>query len=271
MSDIPPQEPRNEPPISEGYVEYPRAFSQYPGVEFRPPTLDLSVLGRAWVLIQQQLNTWIMATLVAGVIFGIVYGCFMMVIFSLGLFGGMASGNRSLGNSAIFLLVGIELIGALVMMLVQVTVISGLYGMALKQLRGESIEIGDMFRLHGQLPQLILSSILTALVSLAAFCMCFFPVIMVQPLLMFTVPLILDRRMNAVDAMKLSFETLKPQMWMALLVYFILGMVMQLGAFACGVGILVTIPIFIMSTALLYRDFFWQPGETDKFVPGQVL
>lgn len=271
MSDIPPQEPRNEPPITEGYVEYPRAFAQYPGYEFRAPVVDLSVLSRAWPAVQQQLSTWVVAMLLVGVVFGIFYGAFIFVMMGLGMATAVTSQNSEPNFASMFAMFGVEIVGVFVITAVMYMLMGGLYGMALKQLKGESISATDVFQFRGQIVQIIIASILMMFITTIGGMMCLVPGLLAQGVLMFTLPLILDRKMNAVDAMKQSFETLKPQMWMALLVHFVLNLVAQLGTFACLVGVLVTAPVYIMSIAMMYRDFFWQAPETAKFAPRQVL
>jgi uncharacterized membrane protein len=68
--------------------------------------------------------------------------------------------------------------------------------------------------------------------------------------------LIIDREMTAMEAVKASYEALKPHGWMMCLLMIVLGLVSSLGFCACCVGILVTLPITIIGQALIYNNFF---------------
>jgi hypothetical protein len=79
-------------------------------------------------------------------------------------------------------------------------------------------------------------------------------------LLFFTLPLIVERRMGVIDAMKLSFETTRPNMWMFMLFAFVVGLMASLGQLACYVGLLVTYPLHFLITAAAYKDIFGVAG-----------
>jgi uncharacterized membrane protein len=75
-------------------------------------------------------------------------------------------------------------------------------------------------------------------------------------LLMFALPLVADKRMDGIEAMKLSVETLKDEWLMAAVFSLVLGLIATVGLLACGVGILVAGPVILLAEALLYRAYF---------------
>ena len=78
---------------------------------------------------------------------------------------------------------------------------------------------------------------------------------------MFTIPLIVDKRMGATEAMTLSWNTLKGEAVMATVFYFVIALVAGCGFALCGIGALFTAPLFPLAVALTYRNYFMGPGN----------
>jgi len=89
-----------------------------------------------------------------------------------------------------------------------------------------------------------------------------FLVFMATMLLQFSYPLILDKGVDMMDAIKLSFRRALKK-WPTLLVLMILGSLLSLlGVLLCGVGALFTVPWYLGAWAVAYEKLF--PGETSK-------
>jgi uncharacterized membrane protein len=92
--------------------------------------------------------------------------------------------------------------------------------------------------------------------AMAGFVACVLPAYVVQALLMFSMPLVIEKRASPIDALSLSWNALKGQWLMATVFVFVLGMLVSAGSAVCGVGAFVTAPLALLSLVLLYRDFF---------------
>jgi uncharacterized membrane protein len=73
---------------------------------------------------------------------------------------------------------------------------------------------------------------------------------------MFTLPLIVDARLEPLQAVRESWGALKDQWFSAALFHLVLGLLAFAGMCLCCVGILITLPLYSLSIAVLYRDFF---------------
>lgn len=147
--------------------------------------------------------------------------------------------------------------------------LGGLYRMALKQVRGQAIAVGDIFSATDVIGPLVLSAILVTLASYAGLCALCIGMYIVQGLFMFTTPLIVDKGLSATEAMSTSWNTLKGETVMATLFYFVICLVAGCGALLCGVGALFTAPLLPLSIALLYRNYFMGSGNpVDASVAG---
>ena len=77
---------------------------------------------------------------------------------------------------------------------------------------------------------------------------------------MFGLFLIVDRGMEWVPASALSFNTVKSNFWPFFGLSAIAGIIGSLGVIACGIGVVLTIPIQGCILAVAYRDIFGNGG-----------
>ena len=82
-------------------------------------------------------------------------------------------------------------------------------------------------------------------------------------LLMFGLFLIVDKRMDFWPASMESFEIVKTNFWPFLGLSVIAGIIGSIGAIACGIGVVVTVPIQACILTVAYREVFDQAGEPD--------
>lgn len=78
------------------------------------------------------------------------------------------------------------------------------------------------------------------------------------------VSMVLDENLTPADAVKESLEVMKPQMWMAALLYFLASMISGLGAFACFIGLIFTTPLLAIIMGLAYLDMKFGIGQSDR-------
>jgi hypothetical protein len=254
-----------------------------------PPTIRFEIIGEAWSQFQQQMGTWVLTTLV-----------FMVIVMVLEIIGNMITGTGQPFAAAAPMdphdmpaKLGGRLLMSLCMNLVGAYLNAGFYGMALKQLRGEAIGIGDLFGGGSAFLPLFLFQLLIGLVIAVPVGVCMVPLVMVaiaqhQPAmiglgvliailvsmvvmggLMLGQMIIVDRReTNPIAAITASWAALKSNLLSAALFYFVLTLVAMLGFLGCGIGILFTLPLLPLGLALLYRDFFGLPTQNAGYPEG---
>jgi hypothetical protein len=191
--------------------------------------VNFDVLGPAWKLFQQEAATWLLTALILMAVSGIVGVALSIVVPIVGGFVGSIPG-----------------------MVLSV----GAFRMALKQIRGAKIAVGDVFDISDVIAPAIVAALLWSIATSIGFVLCILPGLVLVGLLLFTFPLIADRRMDGIEAMKLSVETLKDEWLMAAVFSLVLGLIATVGLLACGVGILVAGPVILLAEALLYRAYF---------------
>lgn len=244
-----------------------------------PPAarIDFGWLGQAWTLFSAQAGVWIGALLSSflleaalWVLLAIPTGVSMQAIYVLLLTHPgtpprpSAHPYQDFAQTELFsiLLAGISAILA-----------GGLYRMALRQLRGEPISVGNLFSaLPQSLPLLLVGIFVPAVLALlegAGLWLLHFslpptaavgvinatawlPALLLPGLVMFAPLLVVDAGASAPAALLGSVRLLGRQWLMGILFYVVTAIVSSLGVLLCGVGMLATYPLLFLSTTLGY-------------------
>jgi hypothetical protein len=224
--------------------------------------VDFDFIRQAWDLMRQHWGVWALALFLMELIP-------LMIGGSLGFIQGIvqvASGSDPnhpnpggmMALSSLFSLISGVIGGA-----AAAYFMVGLYRMAFKHIRGEPIRINDAFSGGDLFLPMWGATILIGLGTAIGSMFCILPGLLLYSLWIFTFPLIVDKRLGVVEAMTVSFNTLKPHMWPVLGFLIVAGLIGSLGALACGIGVFFTAPIYLIALALLYRAFFPDEGSNE--------
>ncbi len=229
------------------------------------PQIRFDAIGEAWRVFQPNMSTWIVTELIFFVVVALCgFVGWLLFLATAVLFASIAE-RMPISILAIPITFFIPFT---VILAAEYAMLGGMYRMAIRQLRGEMVKPGDIFDIKDVLGQLMIGSLLTALATSIGAVFCGLPGLILAGLLMFTMPLVVDKRMNGIDAMKLSFNTLKSEIVMAVLFFIVCVFIGQIGSVACGIGVLFTLPLFFLSIAITYREFF---PDTSAGVPGPYV
>ncbi len=250
MAEIPPY---NGPG---GYSNYPRfEYNQDP--YGRPPGVYFDSIGRAWTLVQANLATWVLSMVI---VFALYYGS--IICLELFVFGGMITA----GSRATALPLAIFPIAIVIGCVFQI-LLTGLMHMGLKQARNEQIGIGDIFSAFPQSVSVVIGMFVTSLIITVGIFLCIVPGLWLSGIFAFVPLLIADKNLTPIEALQLSYDTLKPHAWSLFALVFLSGLVGSLGGCLCGIGLLFTYPIYFVTIGISYNYFF--PKER-PFVFNQV-
>ncbi len=120
-----------------------------------------------------------------------------------------------------------------------------------KLYHGETVEFSDFLKHLNKLGNLWVAFILVYLGIAAGTMLLVLPGIAVAVLWSMTFFLIIDRDMDAISAMKASWERVKEEFWMMLALILVLGILNSIGGMLFGIGVLLTMPfmMFVMWAA----------------------
>jgi uncharacterized membrane protein len=193
-----------------------------------PPKTDIGKsLKEAWEMFKAEWQMWVLATFLFGLITTV----------------------------AMILLV-------LPLLLVAGPLQAGMFHMALKQLRGQKLEVGDLFWGFSHWMDTALLGIVVGFIIMVGMILCIVPGIIFMAWYMFAFPLLVDRGLSWGDAMTES-KKLTTQNLMDFIIFGIVaGFISSVGSYACYIGILVTLPLYYLMISVAYRDLFGLKDQT---------
>ena len=222
----------------QGYGQQPYGDSAYgagypqPGAGGVPATTGrvsaTEVVGAAWHLFKNNPLPWVLI---------------MLVTFAANLAVSWVTASDS---------AAIGFLGSIVSIAVgfvfQAFIIRG----ALLEVDGYKPEFGDFFKLHN-FGAFVIAAILVAIATTIGVILLIIPGIAIAFFLYWTLHFVIDRNMNATDAIQSSFNAIKSDAGNLFTLAVLNTLIIIVGLLALGVGLLVAYPIAILGAVYAYR------------------
>lgn len=129
---------------------------------------------------------------------------------------------------------------------------AGLLKMSFDAVDGREVSLNTMLEGWDKL-QLVLATVLVGIATFIGIILCILPGIAVIVFSAFTTAFVVDKKLGAVDAIKASIDLVKNNLGPAI-VWMLLALVCGIvGAIACGVGLLIAVPVILISQAYTVR------------------
>ena len=272
MSEVPPN-----------YAAYPRQTD--PRQYFGPPCFRIDAIGEAWQILKSDMATWVVAVFLTMIIAVAVHLPATIVTTMETMQN--AANPRSPSAFAQLMNFAFGMLGAGVTTILY----GGLFRVAFQRMRLQYEGVAGLFNAAGQgwnlfawgaltsIPSLILAAIMSAVsspssvrsganpfASLGIMGIVILGMILIGLLLFpfFLVPaIVVDQKMPLMEAANLSWKTVMSQYFVALGVYIVAMLAAMLGVFACFFGVFFTAPIIYLTIAIMYRDHFIPPIQSE--------
>jgi uncharacterized membrane protein len=212
------------------------------------PLVRFNVIGEAWKLYKQHWIVWSLAMLIVMTGYSVMTAG-LFAVFDVGQVHGP-------GGFRQFFSPGGPLLPYFLSTFVSTIFLGGMIRLASNQLRGRAPRIEDLLSVSDIWFDLVLVSILNAAATSLGFMFCAIPGFIVSGLFMLAIPLVVESRLPATGALIQSWNSLKSQWLVATVFHCVLILAAVSGALLCGVGIFLTGPVYCLSIAVLYREFF---------------
>lgn len=135
--------------------------------------------------------------------------------------------------------------------------IVGIIMLSINYSRGENIEFKSIFNYYHLTGKLALAALLIYILTVIGFVLLILPGIYLSIAYIFTLPLIVDKGMDVWDAMELSRKAVTKHWFKVFGLFFLLSLIMALGALALGIGLIWAVPLlFVTLYGLLYPLIF---------------
>ena len=135
--------------------------------------------------------------------------------------------------------------------------LGGLDFMYIRRIRGEEVQIGDVFAgFNLAFVNLAMAGLVKWLLVSLGFVLCILPGIYLGVGYVFALPLVVDKKMEFWTAMEVSRRVVHAQWWSTLALVIVLALVAFAGFLLCGIGALITIPLSTAAFMYVYEDLF---------------
>jgi len=213
-------------------------------------------IGEGWNMFAEQWKVWVLNALVLSLVTVVpMLGMYLFMFVALASAGGGSAG----AGFGLFMVALMFAVLALLVLL-SVYIVGGMYHTAFKQLRGEPISTRDLFGAGDRFLPLLGAAILVGLLVMLGFILCIIPAFIVAGALYFTLPLVIERRLSAGEAIQASRDATRGDLFMFVLFLVVVSLIAQAGSYICYVGVLATMPLQYTITAIAYRDCFGVAG-----------
>lgn len=133
----------------------------------------------------------------------------------------------------------------------------GLDYMFLRRIRGEEVQIGDVFAgFNLALLDLTMAGLVKWLLTSIGLILCVLPGIYLAVGYVFALPLVIDKKLEFWTAMEVSRRVVHEHWWSVFALLIVLALVAGAGFLLCGVGALITIPLASAALMYVYEDLF---------------
>jgi ribosomal protein L40E len=207
-----------------------------------------------------QWQTWVLQ--------GLIYCCIVFVPIAILYFGFIVSvvattpSNSSAGPPpVVFVMMPLIFLWVL---LAPSLLMPGMINTALMQIRGAPISAGDLFsgtRYFG------LYFLYMLVIQIGA-CFCIIPGFAFMGLFALCIPIAIDQRVSATEALSRSWNVVKGNFWMYLLFMLVAQFLSGAGSMACYIGLIATIPFQAIAIAVAYqRTYYGSPTAPPQAPP----
>jgi hypothetical protein len=135
--------------------------------------------------------------------------------------------------------------------------LGGLDYMFIRRIRGEEVQIGDLFAgFNRALLNLTMAGLVKWLLTTIGLILCVLPGIYLAVGYAFALPLAIDKEMEFWTAMEVSRRVVHEHWWSTFALVIVVALVALAGFLVCGVGEIITIPIASAALMYVYEDLF---------------
>ena len=181
--------------------------------------------------------------------------------------GSALSRGWALVSSNLMVLAGATVLGWLVTVglafvpilgwIVGFVLLGGLDYMFLRRIRGEEVQIGDVFAgFNLALLNLTMAGLVKWLLTMIGLGLCIVPGIYLAVGYVFALPLAIDKKMEFWTAMEVSRRVVHEHWWSMFALVIVLALVVFAGFLLCGVGAVISIPVASAALMYVYEDLF---------------
>ncbi len=149
----------------------------------------------------------------------------------------------------------LALLGQLLLASAAFPFLASLMTLGLRRAAGQPVTLADALTDGAPIGQVVLLGVLSTLLTTVGFALFVLPGIYLSVAFVFALPLLVDRGLPAVEAMKLSLRTTNRRWFSCFGLLLALSVVLGLGALTV-IGLIWALPVCVIALAIAYRELF---------------
>jgi uncharacterized membrane protein len=194
-----------------------------------------------------------------GAMFGVQIALYIVgAIFGAGVFGlgAMMGGGSSLAAFGVLGFIGFTLLVTLAMLLVMYPFLGAINMVGIRQAAGQPVQFSEFFSHFGRTLPLLLTGILMVIISNIGFLLLFIPGIYFCVASVLAIPLVVERKLSAWQAIIVSCQAVNKHWFKVFFLLITMGIILFISALPFGIGLIWTLPMFIVLIGALYNRIF---------------
>ena len=133
---------------------------------------------------------------------------------------------------------------------------TGIVMLSIKRASHKTMAVLSIFDYYIYVWPLVFASVLINMIVTFGFLMLIIPGIYLSITFVFTIPIMIDKQLGIIDAMKTSFRVVSKRWFKFFGIYILLGFFSLLCIFTLGIGLIWILPFSFITNAVLYRRIF---------------
>jgi hypothetical protein len=246
MSDISPSNPYAAP--ASALQEAPRD-SQVPSIE------EALARGYDFTISDLLSEAWQRVKGTKGIIIGGFLVFYVVLLTASFLIGGFFGLLGFVSDSPVLAVVGELVIGILASALAY-PFVAGISMVGIRRAADQPIRFNDIFSHFGRTVPLVITAILSMLLIYLGFALLIIPGLYLSVAYMLAIPLVVERGLSPWQALETSRKAITQRWFKVFGLFLVLGLISIVSAIPLGIGLIWTIPLFVIAMGVLYRTIF---------------
>ena len=220
------------------------------------PNIESAIAGDYDFVISEVLTeSWQKTNGIKGPFWGAGVIVFIVVILTgivLNTIAGVLGFNVSNGNPNVLY----NLLSQLAVTAIIYPFMAGIIMLGVRRSVDLPISVNEAFAYFAYVLPLVVAAILMSILMTLGFILLVIPGIYLSVAYLFTVPLIVEKNMDAWQAMETSRKTVTRHWFKFFGLMIVMGVIVLVSALPFGIGLIWTYPMLVIALGILYRDIF---------------
>ncbi|TBU96342.1 DUF975 family protein [Phytopseudomonas dryadis] len=135
-------------------------------------------------------------------------------------------------------------------------ILTGLGMIGIRRAAGQPVSVNDIFSCFSRTVPLLITGVLMVVLIYVGFLLFILPGIYFSVAYMLAAPLVVERGLSPWQAMEASRKAITQHWFKVFGLLLLLGLILAISAIPLGIGLIWTVPLFVVAMGVLYRTLF---------------